>query len=417
MKRTFTFRSVLPAFVLFVTVLQASTCLCHSADIYVDPIKGDDSFSGLSATKQKSAGPLRSIAVAIGKAVAGDVIHLAPVTFHEEVKFRDKAGAPGRPIVLDGHGAVISGTAPIEVPAWESLGNGLYRSGTFLFSEGILTHKGTASNEALIKRFFLLWNGEMNRMGRCSKGHCPPLPAPAELQPGQWTYVPAEEMFYLKIAPGRELATEKIEYPRVMNGLSIKGDTCTDLVIRNLTVTHVNNDGFNIKSAARSILFQDVTAIECGDDGISAHDTAKIEVNGFTARGNASGATHVGGSSSTNRRLYLVDNGANLILEGTGQHEVQDSVIGGHAGAIMLRSSSTPGVRLVLNNISIPAEVWPRTFQAPAAAEPLITLVGQGSTINARRVKVDGSLSLPQTLKPHFTESEAFDPSKLPVRP
>ena len=386
-----------------------------AGNLHVDSVKGDDAWSGLTAARTEADGPLRSISAAVSKAQAGDVIHLAPGVYREEVKFRDKAGAPDRPIILEGHGAVISGLAPLQAAAWEPLGGGLYRSREFLFSDGILVHGAAAANEAYIKRFFLHWEGSMNRMGRCSKGHCPPLPAPAELRPGQWTYVGAEEAFYLKTAPERSLSAEKIEYPRLLNGVSITGDACADLVIRNLTVRHALNDGFSIKSAARGIRFQDVAAMECGDDGMSAHDNARIDVNGFTARGNATGITHVGASRSSNRRLCLTGNGVNLIVEDNGAHEVRDSTIGGHDGAIILRSPMAQGVSLLLHNVSIPAEPWVGTFQPPGKKEPWIALAGSGSSLTAEQVNLDPMLALPAALKGRFTNSEAFDPKKVPT--
>ena len=64
------------------------------------------------------------------------------------------------------------------------------------------------------ERYFFLWNGEMNRMGRSSKGdRRTPLPAPEALQPGQWTYVAEETAFYIAITRGAKLGDCRIDAP------------------------------------------------------------------------------------------------------------------------------------------------------------------------------------------------------------
>ena len=60
-------------------------------------------------------------------------------------------------------------------------------------------------DDAVISRWFFLWDGKMNHMGRTSKGKSAPLKKPAELQAGEWTYVKDEDAFYLRLAPGQAL--------------------------------------------------------------------------------------------------------------------------------------------------------------------------------------------------------------------
>ena len=292
----------------------------EARDLFVNHQQGSDLKGGLSADA-----PFQTIKAAMKICRPGDVIHLAKTAtpYHEGIDIADnQSGLPGQPITIDGHGATLSGCSPLRVEEWTKLGDGLYRNGRLLPD---IFPSGQPVNEPLLRRFFFLFNGRMVRMGRNGKGDCPPLPKPADLKEGQWTH--DQEGFYIKIDPARELPAERVEYPDLGNGLRTSDGRCEHLVVRNLIATHFWNDGFNINGSAQ-MRFENVEAIECGDDGMSAHTTSQIEVDGFVSRGNTTGICHVQGCHSSNRRLVLENNSAfEVLLSGSGVHEISDSVI------------------------------------------------------------------------------------------
>jgi len=152
--------------------LLAAVCTIGSArDLYVDQEHGDDTADGLERT------PLKTIAKAIGMAAAGDTIHLVPGTkpLRELPTFHDKRGEPGRPITLDGHGATLSGAGPLDPADWQLIEPGLYRCDTLI------------ANDDILHRYFFLFDGKMNRMGRSLKGPKQPFKLPEELRAGEWT--------------------------------------------------------------------------------------------------------------------------------------------------------------------------------------------------------------------------------------
>ena len=55
-----------------------------------------------------------------------------------------------------------------------------------------------------------------------------------------------------------------------VNGVSIP---CSDIIIRNLTIKYAGKDGFNIHRDRRGIRLENVRALSCADEGISAHET------------------------------------------------------------------------------------------------------------------------------------------------
>ena len=151
-------RNLGPPFKRIVCCLVLSCAWSGSArDIHVSNTNGHDDRSG------ESSHPLRTIANAIRLAKAGDTIHLAPTAepYREMIHIRDHSGEPGRPIVLDGHGAVVTGAEPLDPVEWKPVAPGRYRNDTFAAS--------IRWDAAVQVRFFVLFDGHMQRMGRTSK--------------------------------------------------------------------------------------------------------------------------------------------------------------------------------------------------------------------------------------------------------
>lgn len=319
--------SVRLAMAFTLAMLSISSLAVSRADVakpspgrhyYVNPDTGDDAANGLSPVRAGTDGPLRSIAKAISLSKAGDTIDLAPLEkpYRESAVFHSRSGAPGRPITLDGHGATLSGCEPIVPAQWEMTAPGLYRNPRLL-----------RTTPSIIGRYFFRFEGRMNHMGRTSKGRHLPLKKPQELQPGEWTFQDSDKAFYLKIDPARQLADYRIEAPLRSNGVAING-RCEHLVIRHVNATHVWNDGYNIHGVTRDILFENITAVECGDDGLSAHDDCEVRVDGFVSIANSTGMCNVDHSTSRNNRLWIQNNlGVDCYMLGDNMHTLSNSMI------------------------------------------------------------------------------------------
>ena len=300
-----------------------------AATYYVDEARGVDTNAGSAESPFKTTSP------AIKIAQAGDTIRMVHVDFpvRESIDIINKVGEPEKPITFDGQGNLFTGSDPIDPADWMEVKPGIFRNDhllKWLKKPSRVEGKAIpdATTAAVIQRYFFLWDGKPNHMGRCSKGIRPPLPPVDALQPGQWTYVEDEAAFYLAVIPGTKLADCQIEVPMRMNGVTIQG-TCAHWVLRNLNVTHVINDGFNIHGHAKDFTYEDITATECGDDGFSQHqgpnEDSECVIRRFVSRHNATGIANLG--SGTYERVVLEDNyGANLFILG-GLHEFHDSVI------------------------------------------------------------------------------------------
>lgn len=289
-----------------------------AADLHVDPELGSDGYDGVQQ-------PTRTIARAIRMARPGDTIHLQPKVYRDWAAFNDIRGEVDRPIVLDGHGATLEGCDPLAFEQWQEVSPGLFRHTDLL-----------PLTDAIISRWFLLWDGKMNRMRRCSKGPSEPLKSPESLQPREWTFVLDESRparpgyihgsFYLRLPAGQKLAEAKIEAPIRPAGVSMHGK-CAHLIVRNLTSTHPYNDGFNL-SDCQDIRFENIRSIECGDDGISAHGDSRYEVNGYVSIQNTTGICDTGRSQTKYQRVFIRDTiGFDLFFLDTGSYTIHDGVI------------------------------------------------------------------------------------------
>ncbi len=360
--------------------LASATCssLC-AASFYVDLRKGGDGNPGTPEA------PFRTIAKGIKAAQPGDTVVILKVDYpiRESLMIQNKSGAPGLPIIVDGQGNLFTGCDPIKVEDWKEVRPGVYRNDHLIGG----MQPGNKSNSATIQRYFMVWDGKQNRMGRSSKGHLPPLVTPELLQPGQWTYVDAEAAFYIAIDPGKNLIDYKIEPAIRQNGVGISG-TCAHWILRNINTTHVINDGFNIHGHTEDFVFENITSTECGDDGISAHEDCDITIHGFVSRRNSTGMAHGSPDSpvtSTSDQIVLEDNYAYNLLLGNGTHVFTGSTIsakaaeGGKGGIFLMNelpkeSAQTLTVKFIDCRIPFPDR------QAPNTKPPF--LVGEGVNLD-----------------------------------
>ena len=329
-----------------------------------------------------------TLAHAIKAAHPGDVIHLEPKVYRNYAGFYGKKGQPGKPITLDGHGATLEGSDPLDPAHWSEVSPGLFAN----------DHLIARNDDAIIGRWFFLWNGEMNHMGRTSKGRSAPLKKPEELQPGEWTFVkdtsrekpPSKQIygsFYLKLPAGQKLADAHIFAPVRSAGVQMSGDNA-HLVIKNITATHPYNDGFNIHGDCRDVVFENIAAIECGDDGISAHESAQYRVDGFVSIGNSTGITDTGTAQTSYTNVFLAKNiGFDLFFLDEGRYSLTNVLVLSSAqNPFTVTGRTTGDCRMKMTNVLVRRLVEPRMGSVALRA----VVEAKNCTFEAMDVKVTG---------------------------
>lgn len=324
---------------------------------------------------------VKTIAAAIKLARPGDTIHLRPIIYRDYAGFYAKKGEPGKPITLDGHGAILEGSDPLDPKQWNEVSPGLFEAKDLL----------PRLDDAIIMRWFFLSDGKMNHMGRTSKGKKAAFKTVDALQPGEWTFVQdhardkmaANQIFgsfFIRLPAGQKLEQARISAPMRSVGVGLGGANA-HLVIRNVTVTHPYNDGFNVHGDCRAIVFENIRAIECGDDGISAHESAEYRVDGLISVGNSTGITDTGTAKTTYRHVFLADNLAfDLYFLNAGRYAVSDAVVLSSAEhALQVVGGQDQRSELRLDNVLIRRE-GPKGSAA----------VAKEATLFARRVTLEG---------------------------
>ncbi len=304
---------------------------------------------------------------AIKVAQPGDTIHLEPKVYRDYAGFYGKKGEPGKPITLDGHGAILEGSDPIDPAKWTEVAPGLFKNGELL----------PRLDDAITGRWFFLFDGKMQLMNRTSKGRSAPYKPPGELQPGEWTYIkgpawpdakPLQTFgdFYIRIAEGQPLSAANIYMPVRSAGVQFSGDNA-HLVIRNLTATHPYNDGFNIHGDCRDCVFENIRAIECGDDGISAHESAQYRVDGFVSIGNSTGICDTGTAQTSYNNLFISNCiGFDLYFLDQGRYSITNALILSSAQNPFSLTGRSGECHMKMKNVLIRRLTEPRLGQVAA---------------------------------------------------
>ena len=322
---------------------------------------------------------VKTIRDAIKLAQPGDTIHLQPVVYHESAVFQGKKGEPGKPITLDAHGATLECADPLDLTKWKEVAPGLFANSELLPPREL--------NDAAIMRWFFLWDGKMNHMGRTSKGIKAAFKKAEDLQPGEWTFVRDQTReqpgasqicgtFYVKLPPGQKLAEANIAAPMRLNGVQLGGDNA-HLIIKNITATHPYNDGFNIHGDCRDVVFKNIRALECGDDGISSHESAEVCVDGLVSIGNSTGNTDILSAHTSYNHVFIADCHAfDLYFMNNGRYKVENAVVlSSSEHPLMVKANKGEHTELTLDNVFI-----------LRTGKPEPALVQKDTKLNATRV-------------------------------
>lgn len=255
-------------------------------DIYVNNLRGDDRFDGLSERNAGGEqGPVRTINRALQLADFGDRVVIA----NEGEPYRESISLYGNrnsghaelPFLVEGNGAILDGTVPIDHRAWQHVRGDLYRfrpvNITYqqLYSEGIPLAKIAID---------------------------PSHPMIPQLKPAQWCVL--GDHIYLLVDEGRMPIDYALSHTGRQTGITIYS-------VRHAIVADLVVQGFRL-------------------DGINVHDLSRdVTLSGITSRGNARSGMSVGGSSRARLTGSVVgDNGAvQLRTEEYGQLDVQATEI------------------------------------------------------------------------------------------
>ncbi len=243
-------------------------------DIYVDNVGGDDLFSGHVAKLESVEGPVRTIGRALRLAEPFDRIVLANTgtPYRESVSLSGRhSGSRITPFVLDGNGAVLDGSAPIDPRQWSPV-RGV--KDVFRFRPPRMAYQ----------QLFLDGKPLMRVSVDAASGRLPVL------EPLQWYLW--HGFVHLRIEEGKWIDDYALYHTLLTTGITlyhVQRAVVVDLVVQ----------GFQL-------------------DGVQAHDALDCTLHAITARGNGrSGIAVTSASRVTIEGCLVGDNGiAQLLTEG-----------------------------------------------------------------------------------------------------
>ena len=391
---------------LLIDLLAAVPCVpAGAADFHVDLEAGDDARDGLAATVESATrGPVRTIQRVVRAAGPGDTVHLAAgrEPYRESLllsgpsNWMHPGGKPGRPLVIDGHGAMLTGAESCPPAGWEPWQGRVYRRNDFPQAAALMvadqrvpaasptlalepgdwiyfrpykhldlrpaatpigevqlvpatgeaetvvpSRWGPAGAPGVVRLVGVAEPAALMIAGR----RVPPITIKERLKPGQCT-VESGTVYY-HLPEGKSFESLSIECVVRANGVHLSGTTA-HVVIRNLHVTRFSNDGFNIHGQAHDILFQNITATYCFDEGYSAHSDVETVIEGGRLLFNASGLTDVGRARTRCRDMLIAFNdGIGYLGMDATQEDLENAILvdnglqlGGGGAESQLRASN-----------------------------------------------------------------------------
>ena len=248
-----------------------------------------------------------------------------------------KTGTPEKPEVFDGQGMLIDLGTRVSDHDWITDGDLWTSQPGFLKSFGHTPRIAGQTAGLFIGEIPITiprdHEAEKGRPDMKSKCYFPPQ----KLKPGEMGYAKDGSLYFRwpkGCKPGKAIGADRGRFKPIIlpakNGINGVSIACSNIIIRNLTVKYAGNDGFNIHGDRRGIRLENVRALSCADEGISAHETTEMEVIDSEIAWNGSisgGVTDVNDAVTTYRNCIVHDN-AGAAFSFTGKaHRVYDSLI------------------------------------------------------------------------------------------
>jgi hypothetical protein len=244
-------------------------------DVFVNNLAGDDHFDGrFPAGHVGNSGPAQTLAKALRLVESGDRIVVANTgqPYRESVSLSGPrmSGFNFQPLVIDGNGATLDGSAPAV--AWRPIGGDVFRFRPERMAFGELF----ANGQPLVRR---------------PAG--PPGESLPALEPLQWTL--REGWIYFRVEPDRLPEHYQLTYARLQVGLTLY--KVEQVAITNLIVQGFELDGINCQDVRPSVTLDHITARWNGRSGIAICGASHATLDACLVESNGQSQLHIEGTS------------------------------------------------------------------------------------------------------------------------
>jgi len=243
-------------FAALIALLLLSS-LGEAADIYVDNVRGSDSYSGLSDEPSSGVeGPVETIAKALRIAGRADRITIANtgIPYRESLTLqgRHNGGFPGYPLEIIGNNAILDGRGTVPIDSWQHVVGDVH-----CFSPVYKAHHQLYLDDKPLKRL------KIDSMDELDK-----------LTPMTWTLLDGNILFCSE--PDRGPGSYRLSFTARRAGLTLY--EVRHVKIIGLTVQGFQLDGINVHSNCYHVELIDITSRGNGRSGISVGGASRVEV-------------------------------------------------------------------------------------------------------------------------------------------
>lgn len=258
--------------------LFLSPCGAEGKVIYVNNLGGNDAWSGSVSQSLVGQGPVRTINRALALAEKGDHIVIANTgePYRESIGLSaaKHCGYPGRPLVIDGNGAVLDGSQPVPPIAWQ-----FERDTTFRFQPRRLGYQQLFLNGRPVQRVHI----EPGARG---------VP---KLDPLQWCVF--NGMIYFAVEPDKTPHDYDLTYAALHVGITLYH--VHDVAITNLKVQGFQLDGVNAHDGVTECVISDFVSRGNGRSGVCIAGSSQLELHGCLLGDNGTAQVYTEGLSVT----------------------------------------------------------------------------------------------------------------------
>lgn len=236
-------------------------------DVFVNNEYGDDFNDGqFPDVRGGKNGPLRSIEAGLMRGVKGDRIIIANtgIPYREclGISVGRLSGYSSRPTIIVGNGAVLDGSGPVPIYAWEHYKGDVYRFRPHrkgwqqLFLDGIPARRQYAA---------------------------PPEIEPPALEPLEWALV--RGYIYFRTEENLMPDYYPLTFSRMDVGFTLYN--VHEIVIDNLVIQGFRLDGVNVADNVRDCILSGLTCRGNGRSGIAVEGASRVKIYGCLLGDNA----------------------------------------------------------------------------------------------------------------------------------
>jgi len=269
--------------------------------LYVNNEIGNDLYDGLASEIAKGTsgkGPFASLQKAFSSVAMSDQICVANTGKpYPGGNLLTKAGGTAEcPMVIDGHGAVISGLGIVPAKNWKNLQNDIYETDFWPMSNYLKGYGGINH-----------WIGSPQIWWLDGKP-APNCKSEAELKetPCGFFWNKKIKKLWIHLPDGKTIDKVEVKIPVYGTAIDITRDF---VVVKNFHSIFSWNDGFDAHGAGKNIVFKNCIATDNCGQGFSCHDTTSVLYEDCLAeRCASSGSCDVNFCTTIYRRCVFVNN-------------------------------------------------------------------------------------------------------------